>query len=46
LFAGPLDRKAKMVSYHADLETKMLKYCEALLHEYIAPQRLFSHAVA
>ena len=46
LFAGPLNRNERMVSYYPGLEKGMLAYCEDLLARYISPQQMFAHAVA
>jgi len=42
LFAGPLQRKEKVVSYQPGLESELVGYCKDLLREYIVSAKLFS----
>ena len=46
LFAGPLTREAKVVTYRPELESLMLEDCRSLLANYVGERQLFPHAVA
>lgn len=40
LFAGPLEQRGRMVSYHPEIEAEMRSFCEEELAQYLPPDRL------
>jgi spore photoproduct lyase len=45
LFAGPLDERNGMVSYRRELEKDMETFCLEALHDHVAKERVFTHAI-
>lgn len=46
LFAAPLTRSEKIVSYHPAIEKEVTAYCEELLKRHLSHEQIFAHAVA